>query len=94
MIGLQEVVQAEETTTLTAAMEDRMKRWDLLLSSHLLKLCSKAKYTLLSAKAALGMAIFLYAKKEAVHLLSDIVSAKVKTATSSAEAKQGAMILR
>ena len=91
---MQDLVQADDTSMVATAIEERIKRWDLLLGSHLLKLYPKTRYTLLSAKAALGMATFVYVKKDVGFMISDASSAKANTATASSATRQGAVILR
>ena len=94
VIGLQEFAPLSLKTAMLGPGEERVKKWDLIISSHLEKLDPKAKYLKFHSKVMMGLAIFLYGKKDIVEWMSNIQASKVKTGFKGAGENKGAVILR
>ena len=74
--------------------EERVKKWDLVISSHLNRLDAKTKYIRFHSKVMMGLCILLYGKKDVVTSISNIHASKVKTGFQGAGENKGAVILR
>ncbi len=94
VIGLQEFAPLSLKTVMLGPGEERLKRWDLIVSSHLDRLDPKTVYTKFQSKVMMGLCILLYGKKELVPLVSNIQASKVKTGFQGAGENKGAVILR
>ena len=74
--------------------EERLKRWDSVISAHLNKLDPSTKYMKFHSNFMMGLCIFLYGKKGIVGCISKIQASKVKTGFQGTAENKGAVLLR
>jgi len=94
VIGLQEYAPLSLMTAMLGPGEEKLKRWDLIITSHLNKLSGKTQYVKFQSKIMMGLCTLVYGKKEIMNLVSKISTTKVKTGFQGAGENKGAVIIR
>ncbi len=74
--------------------EERLKRWDLVIISHLNRLDPKTKYIKVNSKVMMGLCICLYGKKDIAGMISEVQAGKVKTGFQGVGENKGAVVVR
>lgn len=94
VIGLQEFAPLSLMTAMLGPGEERVARWDHLISSHLAKIYLEAKYTKFYSHIMMGLCTLLYGRTEIIDSISNIQTAKTKTGFQGVGENKGAVILR
>lgn len=94
VVGLQEFAPLSLMTAIMGPGEERLKRWDLLVSTHLELAYPRENYVKLTSCIMMGLCVLLYGKKEHMKLFSPIKTAKARTGFQGVGENKGAVILR
>lgn len=73
--------------------EERLKRWDQIISTHLNRMDPNVRYIKFNSKVMMGLCICLYGRKEIVGLVTNIQASKVKTGFQGAGENKGSVVL-
>ena len=74
--------------------EERLKRWDVLINTHLNKTGQKVKYMKFYSNVMMGLCVIMYGKVEITGIASKFQSSNVKTGFQGTSGNKGAVMLR